>query len=356
MIKKKTSFIKKIGKLVLAFSLFLFVLFYFILVVASHSILKDDYSFPLFFVVSIQISMVTIIVLPIYLWYRNTLRKESAQLKAIAGKLGFNFIPYKQSFGTKYFNEKKHSEFKFSINTRLILKAFVIILLGTIFSVVFYMEGRFPIPAPIAFAIFFAMKYRHDKQKIKEKEVDAYLDNLGLKRILKIGNISLNNVGSDSKLNGVHIKDIMEKFSYELQISIFDRTYTTRRGKSTSFIEDTITLLKASKLNIPVFTLAPERLGSSIEKYFGLKDVNFKEYPKFSSKYILSSENERDIKIVFSDKIIKFFEENDDVFVESGQNYILFTQKSSDPNEREILFTKYLRVAKLFLGTSKFST
>ena len=122
MIKKKTSFIKKIGKVLLAFSLFLFVLFYFMLIVASHSILRDDYSFPLFFVVSIQISMVTIIVLPIYLWYRNTMRKESKQLKSIARKLDFNFIPYKQNFGSKYFNETKHSEFKFSINTRLILK------------------------------------------------------------------------------------------------------------------------------------------------------------------------------------------------------------------------------------------
>ena len=349
MNKKKISPLRKIGKAVVAIFSFLFVLFYFMLVIASNSILRYDYLLPLPLVILIQITMVAIIVIPIYLWYRNILLKESAKLELIAKKLGFDFIPLKQNFGSKYFNEKKHSDLKFGTNTRLILKLSPIIVFGIIFSIVFYIDGRFPFPAPIALPIIALVFNRHKKQKIEEDKIDEYLDRRGIKRVLKIGNISLDNVSSESKLNGVHVKDIMEKFNDEIQISVFDRTYTRRRNKNTSFIEDTIILIKSPKLNIPKFTLAPERFGSSIEKYFGLKDINIDRYPKFSSNYILSSDEEIKIREVFNDKIIKFFEENENIYVERDQEYILFTQNSSDPDEREDLFTKYLKVAQLFL-------
>ena len=144
----------------------------------------------------------------------------------------------------------------------------------------------------------------------------------------------------------MYVNNVMEKLGDDMEISIYDRAY--RRNKS--FIEDTILLIKSIKLNLPIFTITPERVGSSIEKFLGLKDINFTKYPKFSSQYILSSDDKEKIYYLFSKEIISFFENNDIAYVESGLDYIFFTERKVNPEKRESLLTKYLSVIQLFIN------
>lgn len=342
--------ILKIRNLLLGITALIVLVFYFIIIIASNSILKNNYLLPTYLVLLIQAIMVLIVVIPIYLLYQRTLKKESQKLKNIADNINFQFIARKQKFGSKYFNEKKHSDLKFNIITRLILKIIGITIISFVLSYGFIVEeGWFPFPAFIGILFSIRVILRHKILKKNEEEDDKYLDSKGLKRVLKVGNILLDDVSHESKLNGVSISNIMEKLSEDVQMSMFDREYVERRGRTTSFIEDTIFLVKSNKLNLPLFTLAPERLGSSIERFFGLKDINFIDYPNFSSKYILSSNDQKRIEKVFTQKIITFFEANDNMYVQSENGYIFFIKKQSKTEERELLFKTYLQVVNMFM-------
>jgi hypothetical protein len=71
-----------------------------------------------------------------------------------------------------------------------------------------------------------------------------------------------------------------------------------------------ITVLSISNLHlgIPIFTIQKETIVDKILDRAFLNDIDFKEYPEFSSKYLLKGINREEIKRFFSPELISFFE------------------------------------------------
>lgn len=91
-------------------------------------------------------------------------------------------------------------------------------------------------------------------------------------------------------------------------------------GISYVFVDDRLISYEA---NIPDFTIAKEHLTDRIAERFGAQDIDFKEYPDFSKRYVLKGADETAIRNLFQESIIRFFEKHEGLYMEVAANKVL---------------------------------
>ena len=93
---------------------------------------------------------------------------------------------------------------------------------------------------------------------------------------------------------------------------IFDYEYTTGSGKESSTHHQTVACLASSELNLTRFELYREgmmsRIGASV---FGMQDIDFDSHPEFSKKYVLKGDSEEEVRALFTESLLSFFESQD---------------------------------------------
>ncbi len=95
------------------------------------------------------------------------------------------------------------------------------------------------------------------------------------------------------------------------QITLFDYQYTTGSGRRRAIHYQTVFAALGPDLALPSFRIDPEiGLAHSIGKVFGLKDINFERYPKFSKLYLLRGDDEPRIRTYFHGGILQWFEQH----------------------------------------------
>lgn len=101
--------------------------------------------------------------------------------------------------------------------------------------------------------------------------------------------------------------------------------------------ETQITLLQLSETNriIPDFALEPEGLWSKLFEVVAGKDIDFTSNPIFSKKYYLRGEDEAAITNFFTNPIIEFLENREEMHIECHKNKLIFYKKRdlSAPSE-----------------------
>lgn len=80
---------------------------------------------------------------------------------------------------------------------------------------------------------------------------------------------------------------------------------------------------------IPDFTLGREHLLAKLIQSVGYGDIDFDEYPNFSELYLLKGEKEDEIRTLFSNELIDFFEKNQGFNIESRNNNILIYKEKA---------------------------
>jgi MFS superfamily sulfate permease-like transporter len=93
--------------------------------------------------------------------------------------------------------------------------------------------------------------------------------------------------------------------------------------------ETNITILQLSETNfsIPDFALEPEGLWSKLSEVAGGKDIDFHEFPVFSKKYYLRSENEIAVREFLSEPLMSFLENREEMHIECHRNKLLIYKK-----------------------------
>lgn len=104
---------------------------------------------------------------------------------------------------------------------------------------------------------------------------------------------------------------------------IFDYQYSTGSGKHRSTSSQTVFSFINSAFDFPDFDLRPEHIFHKIGNVFGYQDIDFDINPEFSSKYLLRGKNENEIRSLFNDKLLKYFEQNNALSVEARGNKII---------------------------------
>ncbi|MCR1025791.1 SulP family inorganic anion transporter [Cellulophaga baltica] len=108
--------------------------------------------------------------------------------------------------------------------------------------------------------------------------------------------------------------------------SVFDVEFTEGAFIAKEIVKTTVLHVRLD-LKIPVFTLDKEGLLEMLYKLAGLKDITIENRPDFNKRFYLKGANELDIKRIFSDELILFFESNPYYHVESNGSSLLIFKK-----------------------------
>ena len=81
--------------------------------------------------------------------------------------------------------------------------------------------------------------------------------------------------------------------------------------------------LSGFKNELPDFVLEKEDITDLLKRFTGFKDINFDQYPVFSKKYFLSSDNESQVRKIFAQNVIQLLENNPIYFVMCRNNQII---------------------------------
>jgi len=80
---------------------------------------------------------------------------------------------------------------------------------------------------------------------------------------------------------------------------VFDYSYTTRSGKNSSTVAQTVAVLESSSRSLPRFELAPAGLFARLASVLGGRGIDFEEDPGFSRAYRLKGPDQKAIRETF---------------------------------------------------------
>lgn len=110
----------------------------------------------------------------------------------------------------------------------------------------------------------------------------------------------------------------------EMDIRIFDYQFTVSTGNSSRTFKQTVFFVESKKLGLPQFLMKPENFLHRIAAYLGFEDIDFEEYPKFSTQYYLKGEDEDYIRGTLNDDFLKFFSIERNWYLEGLNYYLIF--------------------------------
>jgi MFS superfamily sulfate permease-like transporter len=131
-------------------------------------------------------------------------------------------------------------------------------------------------------------------------------------------------------------ENALTRYTDHDRIDVSDITLT--QGAMQEKEDTVITVIHVSEIDIsiPEFALEPEGLWSKLSELSGGRDLDFSEYPAFSKKYYLRSVAEDQVRQFFSEPIIRFLENREEMHIECHRNKLLFYKKRDVLNPLEI--------------------
>ena len=106
------------------------------------------------------------------------------------------------------------------------------------------------------------------------------------------------------------VRNLMKGTFEDTNAFIFDYHYN-RGGKNSSTYSQTVIAYKISSkdgFQLPKFTCKPERFYHRFADMFGLKDIDFEQYPEFSKVYRLIGEDADSVRKIFNETVIRQLE------------------------------------------------
>lgn len=94
---------------------------------------------------------------------------------------------------------------------------------------------------------------------------------------------------------------------------MFDYAYTTGGGNSQRRHTQTVFYGVSSELDLPTFSLRPQRFFHAIAKAFGYQDIDLEQRPLFSEMFVLRGDDEAAVRARFSTRVAEFFESREGV-------------------------------------------
>lgn len=124
------------------------------------------------------------------------------------------------------------------------------------------------------------------------------------------------------------LKNLMRGAGSDAEVAVFDYRYTTGSGKNQSTKNQTVIWFRSPDLNLPAFTLSPENIMHKIGSLLGYQDIDFEHNPGFSKRYLLRGQDETRIRMIFNDRLLRFFEQKHPISAEGqGNRFIFFRSK-----------------------------
>lgn len=126
-----------------------------------------------------------------------------------------------------------------------------------------------------------------------------------------------------------------------------DVTFSEGAAFTAEVFNTTLMVLKLNK-KIPVFSIEKEgvfeKLFDRVMALSGYKDIDFDMFPNFSSKFLLMGRNEDELRVFFTEKIIRFFETQHVFHIESnGEALLIFDRVKLARTDEAIKFIAFAK-------------
>lgn len=134
---------------------------------------------------------------------------------------------------------------------------------------------------------------------------------------------------------------------------IADITFNEGKAFTAETFNTTAMVLKLNK-TLPLFTLEKERtyekLFDRVIAFTGYRDIEFEMYANFSKKFVVMGNDEAALRSLFTEDIIRFFEEHQISHIESnGEALLVFNKLKLARTDETIEFIEYgVELANLF--------
>jgi len=126
-----------------------------------------------------------------------------------------------------------------------------------------------------------------------------------------------------SKGSSKRARNVLERDSHNIRCSIFDYSYTVHSGNSTSTYTQSVLCFRSPLLRLPYFILRPETVFDKIGSLVGMKDFDFDDTPEFSKKYVLSGEDEDEVRMAFNQELRRYFETHPHMHMEAKDDKLI---------------------------------
>jgi len=146
-------------------------------------------------------------------------------------------------------------------------------------------------------------------------------------------------------------ENTLTKYTDLARVDVSDITLTEGAMQDREDTHITVIHISEEEIQVPDFALEPERLWSKLFEGVAGKDLDFASHPAFSKKYYLRGQHEEAVRKFFSDSIIQFLENREEVHIESHRNRLLFYKKRDLLTTSEIFYVvnfanDFLRLVK----------
>ena len=137
----------------------------------------------------------------------------------------------------------------------------------------------------------------------------------------------------------------------EYDVALFDYSYHDYAIRHT--VRQTVLFLESQQLGLPVLRLQPETILHKLGELFGLHDIDFVRFPKFSGQYRLTGDDEDFIRHHFTEKVLNFFTLNKGWSLEGIGYYMILYKKGVllPPDQLEALYQRGQQVFRLLSAT-----
>ena len=133
---------------------------------------------------------------------------------------------------------------------------------------------------------------------------------------------NLDNFALFSQGHSKQIQNLMYGETNGVKAALFDYIYVTGHGKNQSTYSQSVVYFERRNLNIPFFSLRPEKFFHKVITTLGYQDIDFGNRPTFSSQYLLRGSEEQGIRNTFNDGILAFYETNPGTCTDGGGNQL----------------------------------
>lgn len=133
--------------------------------------------------------------------------------------------------------------------------------------------------------------------------------------------------------------NILIKYAEKTKLEVSD--ISLQEGARQTQNEIQITIVQASETTrlIPDFALEPEGLWSKLFEGIAGRDIDFDNHPKFSKKYYLRGTDEASVRIFFTEPLLQFLENREEMHIECHRSRLIFYKKRELLDTSEILYT-----------------
>lgn len=218
------------------------------------------------------------------------------------------------------------------------------------------MEAIIPIAGFLAvMAVFIVATVRHQKRRVEEHRQHAAQTGWGFQEKVPFSGIpGLDRFELFRQGRSRRLQNIATSPAGDPRLVLFDYLYTTGAGKSRRVHRQTVCYVTGDALDLPAFSLRPERFFHRIAALLGHDDIDLDQHPDFSRAFLLRGGDEAAVRHAFHADVVAFFDARPGTCAAGSGHELLFWRPGRvlRPAQREELVAETLELTGRFAGRS----